>query len=164
MIELGSQLEPLTSSLLILLIILKSVSSLLQLLGGAANAEYTAFLFHTIPANGFWCSCGKPSVCPISCTIVSIPLCLSCVATFHPKFIVLGSFLLISISLPTYDHEPSSCINAILMLASSLFFTSLNFNPIPTASQILNPLLTAAIWCALPFHGLHSLVPSLKVT
>ena len=57
----------------ILRMMLWNVVSRAQLLGGSPSAVYTASSSQTMPAFGFWCSCGKPSVWPISWMATSMP-------------------------------------------------------------------------------------------
>ena len=134
--------------------------SLSQLLGGAPSEAYTASSSHTMPAKGFWCSCCIPSVWPISCTAVPMPLCGSDTEMSQPKFIVRSLCFIPNTSRPTYDHEPSSSIKPIRISASSLFFTSKKFSPMPSFFHIANAFRPVSICAGVPCQLRHWVDPS----
>ena len=73
MIESGSHPEPETWCGLSLSRTLWRVWSSGQKFGAPRKYASTLGSSQTMPANGFWCSCGMPSVCPISCSAVVWP-------------------------------------------------------------------------------------------
>ena len=85
MTDVGSHVDPCTVDGSNLRRMLCRIWFAFQWFGGPENFAMTAGSFQSIPALGFWCSCGKPRVWPISCRAVTRP---QSVVRSHPKFMV----------------------------------------------------------------------------
>ena len=80
-----------------------------------------------MPAFGFWCSCGKPSVWPISCTAVSISSGRR--VRSQPKFMVRWLPPMLSTPRPIYDQAPSPRMKPMRISASSRVLDLLELEP-----------------------------------